>query len=272
MKQETDHFVPVGNGHPAADRPLGPLFQHPHRGASRTLCVAALWFSCVTVLMGGTVAGRVEIVSSQDPAVRKNADYSGVVVWLDPMPGAPAISSRPPNHGKAEMVQKGKRFTPHLLAITVGTVVTFPNYDPIFHNAFSNYDGEVFDVGLYPPGTSRSIEFKREGIVRVFCNIHPAMSAVIVVLKSPYFAASGKTGDLSIPNVPPGSYHLRVFHERATQQTLDALARTVEVGQGITDLAKIDVSESGYLLLPHKNKYGKDYPPSDSRTYSGVKP
>ncbi len=222
------------------------------------------------IAIGGTVSGRVEIVSSQDPAVRKNADYSGVVIWLDPMAGAPAATTRAPK--KAEMVQKGKRFLPHLLAISVGTTVSFPNYDPIFHNAFSNYDGEIFDVGLYPPGTSRLIEFKREGIVRVFCNIHPAMSAVIVVLKSPYFATSGKSGDFMISNVPPGSYRLRVFHERATQQTLDALTRTVEVGQGITDLAKIEVSESGYLLLPHKNKYGKDYPPAASGTYSGVKP
>ncbi len=132
--------------------------------------------------------------------MRKNADYSGVVVWLDSMPGGPPLASRT---GKAEMIQKGKRFLPHLLAIDVGTVINFPNYDPIFHNAFSNYDGEIFDVGLYPPGTSRSIEFKREGIVRVFCNIHPAMSAVIVVLKSPYFAVSTKGRRIFDPQRPP---------------------------------------------------------------------
>ena len=114
--------------------------------------------------------------------------------------------------------------------------------------------------------------FKREGVVRVFCNIHPTMSAVIVVLKSPYFAVSTKTGDFTIANVPPGNYRLRVFHERATQQTLDALTRSVEVGQTNSELSIIAVSESGYLLLPHKNKYGKDYPASDSGTYSGVKP
>lgn len=234
--------------------------------------LAAICAFSVAVLAGGAVSGRVEIVSSHDPAVRKNADYSGVVVWLDPLPGATTEAVRLPIRAKAEMVQKGKRFLPHLLAITVGTVVTFPNYDPIFHNAFSNYDGEIFDVGLYPPGTSRSIEFKREGIVRVFCNIHPAMSAVIVVLKSPYFATSARNGDFSIPNVPAGSYRLRVFHERSTQQTLDALTRTVEVGRGNTEVPKIDVSESGYLLLPHKNKYGKDYPPAESGTYPGIKP
>jgi len=117
----------------------------------------------------------------------------------------------------------------HVLAITLGTTVDFPNHDPIFHNAFSNYNGQIFDVSLYPPGSSRSITFQREGVVRVFCNIHPAMSAVIVVLKSPYFCVSGKNGSLQIAGVPPGSYRMHVFHERATDHTLSALTRIVEV-------------------------------------------
>jgi plastocyanin len=238
---------------------------------SLTIGAAALW--SVSLLAGGSVHGETEIVSSHDPDVRKHSDYSGVVLWLDPVSGSPPVA--PP--GKAEMIQKGKRFIPHVLAITVGTTVDFPNYDPIFHNAFSNYDGQIFDVGLYPPGTSKSILFRKEGVVRIFCNIHPAMSAVIVVLRSPYFATSSKTGSFTIPNVPPGAYRLHVFHERATQQTLDNLTRTVDVSLSAVDSSKIDlpkisVSESGYLLLPHKNKYGKDYPPADSGTYSGVKP
>ena len=55
---------------------------------------------------------------------------------------------------RAQMVQKNKTFTPHVLAISVGTTVDFPNFDPIFHNAFSNYNGQIFDIGLYPPGTT----------------------------------------------------------------------------------------------------------------------
>src|SRR5271154_382378 len=147
------------------------------------------------ILSAGAVNGRVEIVSSKNPDVRKHSDYSGVVVWIEPASG-PAIPVAP---HKAQMIQRGKRFIPHILAITVGSSIDFPNEDPIFHNAFSNYDGQVFDVSLYPPGTTRSVVFRREGVVRVFCNIHPAMSAVIVVLKSPYFAISTKSGTFSIP-------------------------------------------------------------------------
>ncbi|HLG97973.1 MAG TPA: methylamine utilization protein [Bryobacteraceae bacterium] len=217
-----------------------------------------------------TVQGRVELVFSHDPNVRKHQDYSGVVVWLEPLSGTPVV---PALARHAEMVQKNKTFTPHVLAITVGTTVDFPNYDPIFHNAFSNYEGQIFDIGLYPPGTSRSIAFRREGVVRVFCNIHPTMSAVIVVLRSPYFAVSNKAGAVEIADVPPGSYRLHVFHERATEQTLAALMRTFEVSGPSLQLPPISVSESGYLEGPHKNKYGKEYSaPSDSGVYPGPKP
>jgi plastocyanin len=215
-----------------------------------------------------TVSGRVELVSSHDANVRKHADYSGVVVWLEP-----AVAVTPASTGRAQMVQKNKTFTPHVLAITVGTVVDFPNYDPIFHNAFSNYNGQIFDLVLYPPGTTKSQAFRREGVVRVFCNIHPSMSAVIVVLKSPYFATSAKNGGFEMAHVPAGSYRMQVFHERASEQTLAALARSIEVGDGPLELAPIQISESGYLELPHKNKFEKDYPPlTDSGVYVGTKP
>jgi plastocyanin len=219
------------------------------------------------VLHAATVHGRVEIVSSKDPDVRKHSDFSGVVVWLEPVSGTMPW----PKPRKAEMVQQGKKFTPHVLAITVGSTVDFPNYDPIFHNAFSNYDGQIFDVGLYPPGTTRSVPFRKEGNVRIFCNIHPTMSAIIVVLKSPYYSVSAKNGEFSVANVPPGSYRLHVFHERATEQTLHELERTVEVNGTDTSLSNITVSESGYLLVPHKNKFGKDYP-AGAGSYTGSKP
>ena len=123
------------------------------------------------------------------------------------------------------MIQKDKMFTPHVLAVPVGGSVSFPNLDPIFHNAFSNFNGQIFDVGLYKPGSSRTVAFKRAGIVRVFCNIHPQMSAVIVVLDTPYFAVSNKAGAFEIADVPPGEYQLHVFHERAAEETLDSLTR-----------------------------------------------
>jgi plastocyanin len=231
--------------------------------------LALLWV--VPPLPATTVRGLVELIASRDPMVRRHKDYSGVVVWLSPLKGVadPAVPSRP-----AQMIQKNKTFTPHVLAIPVGGSVSFPNLDPIFHNAFSNFNGQIFDVGLYKPGSSRTVSFKRPGIVRVFCNIHPQMSAVIAVLDTPYFAVSDKTGAFEIANVPPGDYQFHVFHERASAETLDSLTRRITVETAGLDLPPFQISESGYLQLEHKNKYGKDYPAviEDQPAYPGAKP
>jgi plastocyanin len=207
--------------------------------------------------VAATVSGEVRIVNSRDQNVRNKSDYSGVVVWLERV-GAPQPESAPRT---VKIVQKQKRFLPHLVAVPVGSTVDFPNLDLIFHNAFSNFAGQSFDVGLYPPGTSQKVRFAREGAVRVFCNIHPTMSAVIVVVRSPYIAISNKDGSFSIEGVEPGEYRMRAFHERSSDQTLQSLERRIAVQRSPMTLAPIVVSESGYIVSPHKNKYGKDYPP-----------
>jgi hypothetical protein len=160
-----------------------------------------------------------------------------------------------------------------VLVVTVGTVVDFPNLDPIFHNAFSNYNGQLFDVGLYPPGGSRKVHFTRPGVVRIFCNIHSSMSSIILVLKTPYFAATKRDGSFEIADVPPGQYTVHVFHERATAPTLAALSSRVTVTNEPLTLPAISISESGYLPIPHKNKYGRDYSPAtdDVNLYPGSK-
>jgi len=226
-------------------------------------------FICAGILAAGSVTGRVELRDSHDAAVRKH-DFSGVVVWLEPV--SPAAVP-PASRAVAKMIQKDKTFTPHVLPIRVGTSVDFPNFDPIFHNAFSNYNGQLFDVGLYPPGTSRQVRFARPGIVRVFCNIHATMSAVILVLNSPYFETTQKNGSFQLNDVPPGEYTLRFFHERATQATLDSLTRRISVSEGSISLPAIGISESGYIVIPHHNKYGREYTdaPDDSGVYPAVR-
>src|SRR5580700_614701 len=174
----------------------------------------------------GTVGGRVQLADSRDPNVRRKSDYSGVVVWLERLDApAPEAKAR-----TVSIVQKQKRFVPHIVGIPVGSAVDF-------HNAFSNFAGQTFDVGLYAPGTTQKVRFARPGVVRVFCNIHPTMSAVIVVEPTPYSAVSGKTGDFSIEGVEPGDYRLRVFHERSSEQTLAALQKKVTVDRAGAALA-----------------------------------
>jgi plastocyanin len=229
----------------------------------------AIFFSALP-LFSATVTGRVQLSDSRDPAVRKQLDYSGVVISLKPVDGSPPAAVP---GAKTTMLQKDKMFSPHVLAIPVGSSVEFPNADPIFHNAFSSYNGQMFDVGLYPPGSTRTVRFTRAGVVRVFCNIHASMSAVIVVLETPYFTTTRRDGSFEIPDVPRGEYQLNVFHERATEGTLRQLARRVTVDADAINLPALAISEAGFLTIPHKNKYGREYPPEsdDHSIYPAVR-
>ena len=158
-----------------------------------------------------------------------------------------------------------------IIAVPLGSTVDFPNFDPIFHNAFSNFSGQSFDVGLYPPGTNRSVPFKLPGIVRVFCNIHPTMSAIIAVMSTPWFVVTPPSGKFTLPSVPPGEYQLRMFHERAVPENLAALERRIKVPESGLALPLISISETGFVPAPHFNKYGQDYPPVVSgESYPGA--
>jgi plastocyanin len=222
--------------------------------------VAMILALAVLPLNAAIVSGKIEVASAQ---------HSDIVVWLQPLRPIDSLTA-PTAH--VRLLQKDKMFHPHTLVISVGTVVDFPNKDPIFHNAFSTFDGQIFDVGLYPPSTNRSVVFRRAGVVRVFCNIHPSMSAVIVVVDTPYFAKAAPDGRYQIKDVPPGSYQLHVFDERATTGSDSQGLVTVDGGDAQTTAPPIHLSEAGYLRLPHKNKYGLDYPPSssDEERYNGI--
>jgi plastocyanin len=241
-------------------------------GKRATLALALV---CATAALhagsgSGPVTGALEITNSQEPGVRKNKNYSGVVIWLVPVGRAAPLPASPAR--REQMLQKNRHFLPHVVAIPVGGSVDFPNLDPIFHNAFSNFSGQPFDTALYAPGTSRGQTFRVPGIVRVFCNIHPTMSAIIAVVPTPWYAVTGPNGKFAIGNVPEGDYELHLFHERSLPDVLKFLEHTITVPEGGLALPLISISETGYIPAPHVNKFGQPYPPvpSDGSTYPGA--
>jgi len=227
------------------------------------------WVTLFSLAAAGwcaAISGRVELTESK-PAKGQKKDASGVVVWVEPVTGPPPAT--PP--ANLSVAHKNKTFVPHVTVVRTGSKVTFPNLDPFFHNAFSNYDGQSFDIGLHPPGSAREVTFRRPGIVRMFCNIHPTMSAVIVVLNTPWFAVSDGKGVFRIPDVPAGDYRLKIFYERALPDKLGELERQITMGSDELSLPALVISEVGYVAPPHKNKYGKDYPPVTVDQYPGSK-
>ena len=208
-----------------------------------------------------TVTGSVEI---RNHSHQKSSNNTEVVVWLVPLPETGSTATTPPapspvSKKRFTLVQKNKTFEPHVLVLPAGSEVDFPNLDPFFHNVFSLFEGKRFDLGLYESGTTRSLRMNRPGISYLFCNIHPEMSAVIVVLETPYYATSNATGQITIPGVPAGRYSLHVWREGVSPDALKNLSRPVLVSGSSVSFGKLLVPDSASFPLTHKNKYGQDY-------------
>jgi len=216
------------------------------------VCLFALAAAAQTT----SVTGHVTTYDGAPSAARISA-----VVWLTPAGQQPATAP-PPMH--SVLRQKDKHFDPHLLVVTKGSTVDFPNLDPWFHNVFSLFNGKKFDLGLYEAGSMRTVHFDREGVSYIFCNIHPEMSAVVVVVPSSYFAVADKSGDFTVSDVPPGRYTLHIWSENALPESLTGLAREVEVTGANYSVGTLRVRAADTAAAQHKNKYGQDYEPPSS--------
>ena len=215
-------------------------------GFRRVLLAAAM----VTLPAEVVVGGRVTMLDKDDHP----GDVGQAVVWLaTPAPVAVAPV-------RAEIGTADKEFSPHVLVVPVGSTVSFPNHDPFNHNVFSLSEESPFDLGLYGRGEARSVKFSRPGVVRVYCNVHAQMSAIVVVRDNPWVTQPGSDGAFSLPTVPPGSYQLHLWHERAPE-----VIRPLRVPPtGLQNLA-LELDARGYQFKPHRNKFGQPYPQQGRR-------
>jgi plastocyanin len=204
-------------------------------------------------------AGQLRAVATMTGADARTAAAGNVVVWIPGLgnPGDARPASPP------AMSSREKRFDPRILAVPAGTPVAFPNFDKIFHNVFSLSERNRFDLGLYRNGTSRSATFENPGVVRVYCNIHPQMAAFIVVVDGAFYSATGPDGVALLRGIPPGKHPLRAWDEKGGDWSGSA-----EVLPGRTTDVTIALDVRSWRETPHRNKYGKAYPPpgdDDSR-------
>jgi plastocyanin len=138
-------------------------------------------------------------------------DSGDAVVYVDTIAG----KSFPAPETHALMDQKNLVFIPHVLPVLVGTTVDFRNGDAVLHNVFSpDKCADKFNLGSWPQNQTRPHTFKAPCAATILCNVHPEMEAFVVVLPTPYFAVTDKSGAYSIKDVPDGSYTVKVWHPK----------------------------------------------------------
>lgn len=129
-----------------------------------------------------------------------------------------SLHARAPSTARAataRMDQQHSTFTPGVLPVQTGTLVTFPNRDNIQHQVYSFSQAKSFEIPLYSGNTAAPVRFDRPGVVVVGCNIHDWMIGHIVVVDTPHFAKTAASGSVRL-DVPPGVYTVRIWHVRGT--------------------------------------------------------
>jgi plastocyanin len=161
--------------------------------------------------------------------------------------------TEPPSDKVTTIAQKGRKFVPDLVAITVNERVEFPNNDPFLHNVFSQSATRKFDLGSFPRGETKEKDFPVPGVVDVYCNIHPEMAATILVLPNRRHTLAGPDGKFALDGVPPGDWTVFAYTRRTTRPASAKV--TVKAGADATvDLAIVRGAEPAHL-----NKYGEKY-------------
>jgi plastocyanin len=202
-----------------------------------------LWLT--DVAEAGLVTGRVNVIG------RAAQTSVTTVVYAESLD-----SRQSPQPGRYSLLQRNKTFIPHVLAIPAGSTVNFPNNDLIFHNVFSLSRPKPFDLGLYRSGSSKSQLFSAAATYRVFCNIHPQMTAIILVLPTSFITEVDTSGAYRL-DLPTGRWRVTAWSERSQPVTTEIRVAST----GATSL-ELTLDESQFVELRHRNKFGQDYPKS----------
>jgi plastocyanin len=201
------------------------------------------------------VFGQVQILLKGE---KTKTDLSSVILYLDSI-GQTAIPSEALKKSFS-MATRNKQFSPRALAVPVGASVNFPNFDSIFHNIFSVSSPNQFDLGLYKGGGSKTQTFQHPGVVKVFCNVHPQMSATIVVSASPHYTVADQKGAFTFGNISNGIFQLRAYaDEGQAMQKIVVGDKPLQVN--------VTIDGRNFKKLRHKNKFGKDYSSEGNERY-----
>ncbi len=184
-----------------------------------------------TIAFSGNVPAPRKMDLSQDPACEKmgEAFFDDVIVndgklqnvFVYVKSGLPKASFETP---AVEVVldQKGCKYVPRVLGIQTGQPLKITNSDPTDHNIHPvpqiNNQWDHPQLAGQSPIVRKFV--KEEVLIKVKCNKHPWMLAMVGVLAHPFFSVSKPDGTFAINGLPPGEYEIEAWHEKYGAKTM----------------------------------------------------
>ena len=194
----------------------------------------SIFLSTVTTISAGTIIGAVKFVDNLPKLapikITKDQDYCGetlpnetylveaagglknVVIFVESAPNGKAADPQKENF----LYNDGCRYAPRVLALQKGERLRVRSHDPKLHIPHG-YLGErtVFNLSLPFKNTTidTTAKIREAGMMKVVCDTHAWMLGFVHVFDHPFFAVTNEQGVFSIPDLPPGSYVLKAWHE-----------------------------------------------------------
>lgn len=193
----------------------------------------------------GQVSGSVTLLT-------KNGSISpkGVIVRLNRADGKPLMQSNKQTVRDIDM--QNKIYAPGNMVISKGDTLNFVNKDPIQHNVFSSSGENAFDLGTFGEGLQRTVKLNKEGVVKVYCNIHPGMATYVAVDdKGLSQIIENKNGFFAFNDLPKGEYLLTLWSIRGEKTQPFIITSDAPL------TIDIDFDTRDYKPLKRLDKFGK---------------
>lgn len=171
-----------------------------------------------------------------------------VAVFIDQQ----GIAASAPATESAVMDQVNTRFVPHMLIVSKGTSVQFPNSDVIAHHVYSFSKPNNFVLPLYKGDAHDPIVFDHDGVVTLGCNIHDQMLGYIIVVDTAVFGMTDAAGqvELDVDDAATG-YTINIWNSRIRDE---AAALTRELEAPVRDSSTISFKLRKKLSAPHHSE------------------
>lgn len=154
---------------------------------------------------------------------------ANALVWVDDIStGKPLPDSR-----RETLSIDRCRFEPRVMGVVAKSTINVFSKDRIAHAPRFYREGgdqpiesiRTVDEGQVVPSEKIAAQ---PGIIEVRCAEHPFARAYIAVFEHPYFAVTDAHGAFKIDGLPPGTYTVKVWHERLAKP----ITQRVVVGSG----------------------------------------
>lgn len=204
------------------------------------------------------VCGKFKLVDESLTVNPENKGIANVMVYLIPAKGKLEA------HADYEATAKDKvmldnlncRFEPQVVLLRTTQKLVIGNKDSVGHNTKIDTLSNQGINPIVPAGGSQEVQFAKaeKRPTSVSCNIHPWMTAKVLIQDHPYMAVTDADGKFTIKNLPAGKVEIQFRHDKYIEDVkVNGKAQSWKKGKAeltITDGKPLDL---GAVLVSPKN-------------------